>query len=79
MVQGTQAAHKLLELLIMKALVSGKARGSSIRLSSYDLAAELEQDAASDVDLVIKFDLSWDESVDVLDEILSEDIDDEQQ
>jgi hypothetical protein len=71
MVQGTEPAHKLLELLIVKALVSGKARGSTVRLRSDDLAASFETKAAGElVDLVINIDLSWDEPTDIIEEIL---------
>ena len=67
--QGTEPAHKLLELLIMKAIISGKAKGSSIRLYAPDLVSDIEQISKSKVDLVINFDLSWDEPVDFFDEI----------
>lgn len=56
---GTEPAHKLLELLITKALISGKVRSSSVRLSYAELAAAMGQPAAYDTDLLIKIKLSW--------------------
>lgn len=73
MVHGSEPAHKLLELLIVKALISGKTKNATVRLNSKDLAASFEQTAATDIDLVIKFELSWDEPIDILEELLAED------
>lgn len=71
MTHGTEPAHKALELLICKALISGKARSSTIRLRSDELAASFEQKAAGDlVDLVIKIELSWDEPTDEIQDLL---------
>lgn len=79
--KGTEPAHKLLELLIMKALISGKTKGSTVRLYVPDLAAEMDQVAGSKVDLVITIDLAWDEPVNILDDLLAseEEIEDGQQ
>lgn len=56
---GTESAHKLLELLITKALISGKAKSSSVRISYAELAQAMGQKAEYDTDLLIRIKLSW--------------------
>jgi hypothetical protein len=56
---GTEQAHKLLELLITKSMVSGKTKSSTIRLSYNEMAAAMGQPADNDIDLLIKLKLSW--------------------
>jgi hypothetical protein len=72
-VQGSEPAHKLLELLIVKALVSGKTKEASVRLNIKDLATSFDMTAIDDVDLVIKIDLSWDEPIDYFEDLLTKD------
>ena len=58
---GTEPAHRLLELLITKTLISGKTSSSSVTLNYNELCAAMGQYPNKDAELRIKIDLSWEQ------------------
>ena len=57
---GTESAHRLLELLITKALVTGNGRTATVRLTAEDLQPHIGPDSIQLQDLVIKISTKWD-------------------
>lgn len=56
------SAHRVLEYLMTKAAVSGKTLNSTVRVPFSELASSVGKTDFENVDLVIKFDLSWEKS-----------------
>jgi hypothetical protein len=56
---GSESAHKLLELLITKTIVSGKGRSASVRIPYNELAAAFGKPQMYETDLQIEISLSW--------------------
>lgn len=69
--ESIMAAHRTLQFLLTKAAISGKVHKTSLRIPFSDLAASVGQQKSADYDLIVTFNLSWDEHK-VEEEILEE-------
>jgi hypothetical protein len=56
-----QSAHKVLEYLLTKAALTGKLKNTKIRIPYSDLAKSIGSNDVKNVDLIVKFQLQWDE------------------
>lgn len=56
---GSESAHKLLELLITKALVSGKGKKATVRIPYTDLKPDIGPHEVVLADLVVTVSVSW--------------------
>jgi hypothetical protein len=71
--ESLNSAHKLLEFLLTKTAITSKPTKSHIRIPYKDLLAAIGQKTDKNIDLIVKFDLSWDDAQ-VEDELLIDEV-----
>lgn len=62
MYTGTESAHKLLELLITKALVTGDDKAATVRIPADMLQPHIGPDSIQLSDLIIKISTKWEDN-----------------
>ena len=59
MESATASAHRILEYLLTKAVVTGDAKNASIKIPYQDLAQDWEGAEHDDVDLIVEIKTKW--------------------